>query len=420
MTPIAAEILTIGDELLYGHVLDTNSQWISQELDKVGAKIVAKTTVGDNEVDILQALALAEKRASVILITGGLGPTNDDLTKPSLAKYFDSPISLHPVALEEITKLFARRGFELTPTNRRQAELPDKCTMLSNPNGTAPGMLFERNGKVFISLPGVPFEMKAMITDPVIPILREKFSLPVIYHKTIGTVGLGESWLSDKIKDWEAGLPEHIKLAYLPNLGQVRLRLTAIGLELAKLEEDVEAEIKKVNPLIDQYIYSSDGQTLEETVGKLLKSRALTMASAESCTGGFLAQQITSVAGSSHYFKGGVIPYHNEIKESILGVKKETLNQYGAVSEETALEMATKVRYKFGVDIGVASSGIAGPGGGSDEKPVGTIWIAYSDKKNIKTRKLNLGLSRENNIKYAALTLLNMVRIMVNRMEKPA
>jgi len=420
MKPVSAEILTIGDEILYGQILDTNSQWISQEFDKVGIKIVAKTSVGDNEPDILQAFSVAEKRADITLITGGLGPTNDDLTKPCLAKYFDSPISLHPVALKEITNLFESRGFELTPTNRRQAELPDKCTMLSNRNGSAPGMLFERAGKVFISLPGVPFEMKAMIPDPVIPLLQNKFHLPVIYHKTIRTAGIGESWLSDQIKNWEDALPEHIKLAYLPNLGQVRLRLTALGNDMSKLQAEVDSEILKVKPLIDQYIYSWDGEALEEAVGKLLRARKLTIATAESCSGGFVAHQITRIPGSSDYFKGGVIPYDNELKKSILDVRRETLAEFGAVSEETVMEMATNVRQKFGADIGVSSTGIAGPGGGTDEKPVGTIWIAYSDKDQIKTRKLKLGLIRENNIKYTALAILNMVRIMVNKIEKTA
>lgn len=411
MKPILAELLTIGDEILYGQIVDTNSQWMSVELDKVGIKVVRKTTVGDVESEILTAFEEAEKRADVILITGGLGPTSDDLTKPLLAKYFNCEMRLHEEALAEVTAIFKSRGRELTETNKQQAVLPVCCTKITNAIGTAPGMWFEKNGKVFMSMPGVPFEMKKMMTDLVIPRLKEKFPLPVIVHKVIRTVGIGESMLADKIVAWEKSLPSHIKLAYLPSIGEVKLRLTGMGASEKSLKEEIEGLAEKILPLAGEYIYGYGEEPLEVAIGKLLRDKSLTISIAESCTGGYLSHLVTSVPGSSQYFLGSMVPYDYQIKMRQLGVRPEVLEQYGAVSEPTIIEMANIVRAKFNTDIGVATSGIAGPGGATPEKPVGLVWIAYSDKNHTVTRKLQLTTDRLLNIKAASTAVLNLIRL---------
>lgn len=410
MKDILAEIISIGDEILYGQILDTNSQWISFELDKAGIKTVRKTTVPDLEPEILKAFSEAESRADIVLITGGLGPTNDDLTKPALARYFDASLVINPQALKELEALFERRGFKMTVLNRRQAELPDKCRMISNTAGTAAGMWFEKNGKVFISMPGVPHEMKTMMRDIVVPDLVHFFNPPALFHKMILTVGIGESWLADKIKDWESQLPAHIKLAYLPNYGQVRLRLTASGNDPEQLKTDVAIEVEKVCPLIEKHIFGYDNETLEQKIGELLSQESKTLALAESCTGGFLSHTITSVPGSSRYFQGAIIPYSNELKIKQLGIKAATIENYGAVSEETVHEMANNVRELLRADIGISSSGIAGPGGGTPEKPVGTVWIALADGYQTITKKLSLTSDRMVNINLTCVAALNLLR----------
>lgn len=411
MKPILAEILAIGDELLIGQTLDTNSHWISGELDKAGIKTVRRTTVGDTETEILTALAQAEQRADIVLITGGLGPTSDDLTKPCLATYFNCEIKIHEEALAEVTEFFKSRGRELTETNRQQAALPVCCEKITNPIGTAPGMWFERNKKVFVSMPGVPHEMKRMMRETVIPKLQKTFSLPVILHRIIRTAGIGESFLADKITAWEKSLPANMKLAYLPGLGEVKLRLTAFGNSYNQLQGDTDATIEDLKLLIGDFIYACEDVELEQIIGQLLRERRLTLAIAESCTGGYLSHLITTVPGSSDYFMGSMIPYAYEIKMRQLGVKPETLERYGAVSEPTIIEMANIVRAKFNTDIGVATSGIAGPAGATPEKPVGTIWIAYSDKHQTVTRKLQLSKDRILNIKLASVAVLNLIRL---------
>ncbi len=411
MKTILAELLTIGDEILYGQIVDTNSQWMSVELSNAGIKVIRKTTVGDQEGEILAAFAEAEKRADIVLITGGLGPTNDDLTKPCLAKYFNCEVKIHEEALAEVTEFFTSRGRELTEVNRQQAALPVCCEKVTNVLGTAPGMWFERHGKVFVSMPGVPHEMKRMMTDLVVPKLKKTFSTPAIYHKVIRTVGIGESFLAEKIAEWENALPPHIKLAYLPSLGEVKLRLTGIGNTTESLEKETEVLTEKLRDRIGQFIYGYGEEPLEVAVGKKLLDKKLSIAVAESCTGGYLSHLITSVPGSSSYFLGSIIPYDYAIKMRQLGVKPETLEQYGAVSEETIREMANLVRAKFNTDIGVATSGIAGPGGATPEKPVGTVWIAYSDKHQTVTRKLQLSKERLLNIKMASIAVLNLVRL---------
>ena len=410
MNNIKAEILTIGDEILYGQITDTNTQWISSELDKIGIEIIRKTSIGDEESEILSTFKEAEARAEIIIITGGLGPTHDDLTKPCLAKYFDCALILNQEALDELTTLFTKFGRKVTETNRQQAYLPEKCDKIRNKVGTAPGMWFDKGSKVFVSMPGVPRDMKKMMTESVLPRLKEKFNTPVIIHKIIKTIGIGESWLSDKLKDWEKGLPEHINLAYLPSLGQVRLRLTGKASNGDSLENEIDHEIDKLKKVASKYIYGYNNDTIENAVGQLLLKNKKTIGIAESCTGGYLAHRITLVPGSSNYFQGGVIPYHNDFKEDLLSVGHDTLLNHGAVSEETVVEMANNVRTRFKADIGVANSGIAGPSGGTKEKPVGTIWIALNDDKGTVTKVLTFGKDRWINIQLTSLAIMNLIR----------
>lgn len=411
MGAVTAEILTIGDEILYGQIVDTNSQWMGAKLSDAGIKVVHKTTVGDVEADIMTAFAEAEKRADIILITGGLGPTSDDLTKPCLAKYFDCEMRIHEEALAEVTEFFVSRGRALTEINRLQASLPVCCEKITNRTGTAPGMWFERNGKVFVSMPGVPHEMKIMMSEIIIPKLCKTFRTPSILHTIIRTVGIGESFLAEKIAAWEKELPPHIKLAYLPGYGEVKLRLTTSGSNEDALREELDLQVAKIKPLAGDYIYTIGSEPLEVVIGKTLRDRGLTIAVAESCTGGYLAHLITSVPGSSDYFMGGTVAYSNDAKKRELGVSSDKLKSDGAVSEATVKQMAEGVRKKFNTEIGVATSGIAGPTGGTSEKPVGTVWIAYSDKHQTLARKLQLSKDRVINIKLSAVHVLNMVRL---------
>lgn len=413
MNAVTAELLTIGDEILYGQIVDTNSQWMGVELAKVGVKIVRKTSVADNEEEILIAFAEAEKRADIILITGGLGPTSDDLTKPCLAKYFNCELVMNEEALAEVTEFFKSRGRELTELNRQQAALPAACIKITNPVGTAPGMWFEKGNKTFMSMPGVPHEMKRMMSEQVLPRLQKKYTLPVIYHKVIRTIGQGESFLAEKIAAWETALPSHIKLAYLPSLGEVKLRLTCFGSSLVQLEKEAEQQTELLRQRIGQFIYGYGETPIQEAIGALLRENNLTLSIAESCTGGYVSHLITSVPGSSEYFQGSIIPYSYDIKMSQLGVKEETLSQFGAVSEQTIREMATLVRKKFKTSIGVATSGIAGPGGATAEKPVGTVWIAYADEHGITTKKLQLSKERHLNIELASKAVLNLIRLCI-------
>jgi nicotinamide-nucleotide amidase len=409
-----AEIITIGDEILYGQTLDTNSHWMSGALDEINIRVIRKTTIGDDPETILSAFREAESRADVILITGGLGPTKDDLTKPLLAKYFDVELVINVYALEEIKALFARAGRVMTDLNKAQAELPANCEKITNYMGTAPGMWFEERGKVFVSMPGVPYEMKAMMSKEIIPKLALKFGTGKIHHRIVKTIGIPESKLAHKIADWESALPSHIKLAYLPSPGQVKLRLTAFGSDLELLEEDVKKQLEVVEPVIGKYVYGYDKDEIEEVVGKSLVMEGEFLATAESCTGGAIASLLISVPGSSRYYKGSVIAYSNEVKERELGVPKELLDKYGAVSEEVVKAMAEGVRKKLNVAVGLATSGIAGPDGGTVEKPVGTVWIAYSDSYKTIARKLQFTKDRRLNIQLSALSALNLFRLNYN------
>lgn len=405
-----AEIITIGDELLIGQVVDTNSAFLGQQLTFNGIRVAQKTAVSDSPDHIKQALTEAIKRAEIILITGGLGPTKDDLTKQTLADYFGMKMRFDESVLKHITDLFARFGKEVTPTNRTQCEIPDGCTPIYNSNGTAPGMWFEINGKIIVSMPGVPYEMKTMFSDLVLPRLREKFSLPAIYHRTIMTQGIGESWLSDTLEVWEASLKKlNIGLAYLPSPGQVRLRLTAYGTDRNELQKKVDGKIAELPDLIGKYIFATEDTSLQEVIGKILTSRKQSVVTAESCTGGYISHLITSVAGSSAYYIGSTLTYAYEAKENLLGIPMDLMNKVGAVSEEVVKLMAENVRKKLAADYAISTTGIAGPGGGTNDKPVGTVWIAVASKDGVEAKLFQFGDNRERNIQRSGQAALMML-----------
>ena len=404
------EIITIGDELLIGQVIDTNSAWMAEQLNQVGIRVAQITSISDQREHILTTLKEAAARADLIFMTGGLGPTRDDITKTTLCEYFNTHLVFNEDAFDNIKRIFKTRGFRLTELNRAQAEVPENCTMLLNINGTAPGMWFEKEEKIYISMPGVPFEMKALMTDNILPRLAH-FSPTSIRHRTILTQGVGESFLAAQIETWETALPPFIKLAYLPQPGIVRLRLTASGTDKTLLEQTLTEETNKLYALIPQYIFGEGEDTLELIVGRLLKKHNYTMATAESCTGGYIAHLITSIPGSSAYFKGSVVAYANEIKEQILGVSPQTIEKNGAVSAETVFEMAAGIIKQFNTDCAIAVSGIAGPDGGTEEKPVGTIWICVLTRGGAETRKFTFGDHRGRNIRRTAMAALDMLRV---------
>ncbi len=406
-----AEIISIGDELLIGQVVNTNASWMAAELNKAGINVVHIAAVSDEKIAITNALDDASMRADIILLTGGLGPTKDDITKHTLAEYFGVGFVFHESTFQHVKSLFDARNYKLTPVNKKQAEIPENCTPLKNRNGTAPGMWFEKNNKVFVSMPGVPFEMRPLLSEQVIPRLQEKFKLEHIFHKTIMTHGLGESWLAEKISDWTDSLPENIKLAYLPQPGIVRLRLSASGPDQTVLENEVNKYCKSLHAFIPKAIFGYDDISLEKVIGQLLTKNKQTLSTAESCTGGYIAHLITSIAGSSDYFKGAVISYSNDVKSEQLGVSAELLEQYGAVSQEVIEAMALGVQQKLKTDFALATSGIAGPGGGTDEKPVGTVWIALAGPNGVQSKLFHFGEHRGRNIRRSALSALNMLRL---------
>jgi len=407
---IQAELISIGDELLIGQVINTNSSWIAESLNASGIKVYQSLSISDNKEHILKTLEESMSRSDIIIITGGLGPTKDDITKETLCEFFNSKLVFNKKAYENVEKIFRIRGFKVNEINRQQAEIPDCCIPISNNNGTAPGMWFEKNGKIFVSMPGVPFEMKPMIEDFVIPKLLKHFKTNAIYHKTILTQGVGESHLSEIISDWEDNLSENMKLAYLPQPGIVRLRISAHGESEEKLKKEVELKTKELQKIIPDEIFGYDNDELEEIIGKLLIKSGASISTAESCTGGAIAKMITSVPGSSNYYIGSVVAYSNEIKEKILGVKHQTLIDNGAVSEDVVKEMAIGVKSKFNTDFAIATSGIAGPGGAVEGKAVGTTWIALASPNDCIAQKFLFGEHRGRNIRKAALTALNMLR----------
>ncbi len=406
-----AEIITIGDELLIGQVIDTNSAWMAEQLNLVGLQVHQITSISDDRDHILSALALAAERANVVLITGGLGPTKDDLTKPTLCAYFDTPLVFHQPTYDHIAQLFSQRGYPMTEVNRHQADVPQSCTVIPNLNGTAPGMWFEQDGIIYVSMPGVPFEMKPMMLNEVLPRLLKRFEGSFILHRTILTQGIGESALAEKIEAWEDALPSNIKLAYLPQPGIVRLRLTATGDNKQELSAKVKNQIEKLLQIIPHLVFGFDEDSLEAVVGKLLLKKHRTVATAESCTGGYLAHLITSVAGSSAWYIGSVVAYQNSIKTQSLNVPEKMIEEYGAVSQQVVEAMADGMRKSFDTDYALAVSGIAGPDGGTNEKPVGTTWIALATPQGVTSQKFLFGEHRQRNIRKAALTALNMLRL---------
>lgn len=409
-----AEIITIGDEILIGQIVDTNSAWIGEQFNMNGIEIIQITSVRDNREHITEALNNAEGKVDLVVITGGLGPTKDDITKQVLCDYFNTKLVFHQPTLDHIIERFNLRGIDMNKLNRDQALLPAACSILPNKLGTAPGMWFEQNDTIFVSMPGVPFEMKYLVEFELLPRLRKTGKTRAIYHKTVLTQGLPESMLAERISDWEDALPEHIKLAYLPNPMSVRLRLTARGEEIEKLKTDVETEINKLIPLIANNIFGYDNETLAGVIGRMLQKGSKTLAVTESCTGGYVSHLVTLVPGCSDYYKGSVTAYSNEVKEKVLGVKAETLNQFGAVSEEVALEMALGVKKALNVDYAISTTGIAGPTGGTPEKPVGTVWIGVSGpQKTFAQKYVFVGDHRERNIIRSAQTALQMLRRMV-------
>ena len=403
------EIMTIGDELLYGQVVDTNSAFMGQELGKIGLRVRQISSVSDRANEIVEALNQARRRAEVVLITGGLGPTKDDLTKHVLARYFGADLVEHEPTLRHVEVIFRRFGRPLLDVNRQQALVPANCEVLYNAVGTAPGMWFEDQGTVFVSMPGVPFEMKKLMSDEVLPRLKSRFALPPIEHLVVMTTGLGESFLAEKIADWEAALPANFRLAYLPSLGSVRLRLTAADDGQPGLRGRLEALLPALRKRIGEYIFAEKETKLEAIIGELLKQKSLTLGTAESCTGGYVASKLTSVAGSSAYFLGSIVAYHNNVKMKQLGVNPDTLAAHGAVSEPTVREMAEGARRQLGVDVAIATSGIAGPGGGSDEKPVGTMCIAVADAQGTVSKHFVMDRGRQINIEYTTQVVLNLL-----------
>jgi nicotinamide-nucleotide amidase len=405
-----AEIITIGDELLLGQVIDTNSSWLGQYLNKLGIGVHFKSTISDSREAITNALLEASHRSDVIIITGGLGPTKDDITKITMADFFNTELVLNQQVLDWVQSIFTKRNLPLIDSNNQQAMVPQSCEVLWNKNGTAPGMWFYENGKAFISLPGVPFEMKTIFEEEAIPKLKSHFNFPAILHRTIQTIGIGESFLANKIIHIEETLPKHIKLAYLPSVGSVRLRFSAYGEDMDILNKELNPIIIELYNTIGEYIFGEGDDSISEVVGKLLRNKNATLSTAESCTSGFLAQMITSIPGSSDYFIGSIVSYANRIKMDELNVPAEIINSVGAVSEECVIAMAQNLKAKFKTTYAIATSGIAGPGGGSEQKPVGTVWIALASPNGTVAKKYNMGDNRERTVLRTSLTSLDILR----------
>ncbi len=413
MKQINASIITIGDELLIGQTIDTNSAFIAQELNKIGVWVRRRVAVGDVYDDIWNALDEERQQSEIIIITGGLGPTADDITKPLLCNYFGGKLVVNEDVLAHVKNLFEkvfRRPGPMLERNLKQAEVPDVCTVLHNARGTAPGMMFRAGGTVFFSLPGVPHEMKGLVTNEVIPVIINEFKLPAVVHKTAFTAGQGESMIAELLKDFEPNLPPHIKLAYLPNYGMVKLRLTSRGNNKDEVEKELKPYFEKLQELVKEYLVTNEDEGLEVVIGKILKAQNKTMGTAESCTGGYIAHLITAIKGSSAYFNGSVVSYSNQVKEHVLAVQHTTLETTGAVSEETVKEMVKGALTALQTDYVIAVSGIMGPDGGTEEKPVGTVWMAVGNTEKTETLKLNLRFDRRRNIEMTAANALNFLR----------
>ncbi len=408
-----AEIITIGDEILIGQIVDTNSAWMATELNSIGVNIAQITSISDTPEHLVEALNNARKRADVVLITGGLGPTKDDRTKKVLTEYFGSELILHEPTLQNVIEMFRLRGLDIIQLNKDQALVPKCCQVLLNKQGTAPGMWFEDDNVVFVSMPGVPFEMKYLMTEYVLPRLAAMRNDLHIVHRTIQTVGISESFLARTLETWEDNLPEYIHLAYLPSPGIIRLRLSAFGADATVLENEVNAQVEKLQTIIPDAIYGYGNDKLSDVTGNLLKAINAKVSVAESCTGGLISHLITSVLGSSKWFKGAVVAYSNEVKSNLLQVSESSLCEFGAVSESVVRQMAEGVKIALNSEYSIATSGVAGPDGGTPEKPVGTVWIAVSGPKETVAKCFTFSNNRERNIERTSLTAIDMLRLML-------
>jgi nicotinamide-nucleotide amidase len=406
-------LITIGDEILIGQVTDTNSVWISKELNKIGVRVYEMVTVSDEAEQITSTLDRYMGRYDLVLMTGGLGPTTDDITKQTLADYFQCGMVPIPEVEDKIRAYFKERGRSLIEANLRQAEVPESCRALINNHGSAPGMWFEKKGSILISMPGVPYEMKGLMKDYILPELRKRVDVPHVVHKTIMTQGVPESYLAATIRHWEAALPDCIKLAYLPRPGIVRLRLTVVDKCAIESERLLKVNIDKLLQIISKHVFGYDDISLEESLGKVLKEKGISLATAESCTGGNIAKLITSVPGSSNYYAGSVIAYENRIKQDVLGVDAQVLDQKGAVSREVVEQMARGVSKHLGTEAAIATSGIAGPDGGTEDKPVGTTWICVTYKDRIHAEKFRFGGTRERIIDQASYSAMQLLRRLI-------
>ena len=403
------EIITIGDEILIGQIVDTNSAWMAVALNEIGVSVKQISSVSDEATHITTALDEAKTRAQIILITGGLGPTKDDITKTTLQHYLGGEMVFNDAQFLEIERIFKSYGREVTAINRKQAEVPSTCTCLVNRNGTAPGMWFDTGSHIIVSMPGVPYEMKGLMQAEVLPRLKQRLVLPAIVHRTFRTQGVGESMLAEWISAWEDALPKHMKLAYLPSPGEVKLRITAKGADVSVLEQEVANQSVELYTLIGKHIYAEGDTRIEQVVHEQLLKNGKSLSLAESCTGGTIASLLTALPGASKYFTGSLVAYSNKVKVNSLGVSTHTLKNHGAVSEQTVIEMALGACKLFKTDYAVAVSGIAGPDGGSEEKPVGTVWIAVAGPTGEQSRKFRFSTSRERNIRMASLAALKML-----------
>ena len=405
-----AEIISIGDEILIGMTVDSNAAWMGTELTKLGIEVYQMTSISDKKEHILKVIDEAISRSELVLVTGGLGPTSDDITKKTLSEYFNTRLVQDDGVLANIEGLMKKRGLDMNENNIKQAEVPEGCKILTNALGTAPGMWFEKNGRVLVSMPGVPYEMKYIMTNHVIPGIKEHFKRPHIKYRLVMTFGTFEARLAEILEDFEKQMPGSVSLAYLPTSGIIKLRLTGRGEDETEIDRVLTGQIDKLYNIIPEYIYGLDGMSLEEATGNLLKNNSITLSIAESCTGGNISRMITSVPGSSDYFTGSVIAYNNRIKTDELGVNTGDMEKHGAVSEEIALQMARGIRDKYKTDYAISATGIAGPGGGTEEKPVGTVWIAVSSKHGSYAEKHNYAFTRSNNIRRASLAAMNLLR----------
>ena len=401
MSNIAAAIITIGDELLIGQTIDTNSAYIAQRLNEIGIDVLRRVAVGDERNAIVSALDHELLTADIVLITGGLGPTADDITKPLLNQYFGGTMKVDEQVLEHLKAMMAKRGRPILERNLKQAEVPDVCTVLFNKMGSAPGMWFEKEGKVVIAMPGVPFEMISIMQDEVMPRLRQRFISDALLHRSIVTAGEGESYIADKIQDLEEALPAHIRLAYLPGAGMVKLRLTGRGQDLQRLNNELQLRQEEIANRLDHIVVAMEDIPLEMILGRWFTAQGATIGLAESCTGGYIAHHITQVMGSAAYFNGGIVCYSNDVKERLLGVNMETIHTEGAVSEQTAIEMATGTLTALACDYSFAITGLLSPGGESDRVEVGTVWMAVAHKDTVKTKKFWFPYDRQRNKEMA-------------------